>query len=94
MRSAPGELAALHSVLRVTGGNAKVRELYQPLTAAQAAEFLGVSLSYVQHATGRGELPRVRIGKGDPRYQLIDLIAWQEARREPALVRPIDVAPR
>lgn len=79
-----GELGALRSVLVATGGNAKVRELYALLTAAQAAEFLGVSLSYVQHATGRGELPCIRIGKGDPRYRMLDLIAWQNARRAPA----------
>jgi excisionase family DNA binding protein len=71
---------ALRSVLNATGGSAKVRELYQLLTAAQAAEFLGVSLSYVQHATGRREIPCVRIGKGDPRYRVIDLISWQEQR--------------
>jgi hypothetical protein len=40
------------------------------------------SLSYVQHATGRGEIPCVRIGKGDPRYRVMDLIEWQNARRE------------
>jgi excisionase family DNA binding protein len=61
-------------------GQAKVAELYRLLTAAEAARFLGVSLSYVQHATGRGELPCIRIGKGDPRYRLIDMIAWQEER--------------
>jgi hypothetical protein len=78
------ELAALRSVLIATGGQAKVAELYRLLTAGQAAEFLGVSLSYIQHATGRVELPCVRIGKGDPRYRTIDLIAWQETRRAPA----------
>ncbi len=77
--------AMLRSVLRATGGNAKVGELYQLLTAADAAKFLAVSLSYVQHATGRGGLPCVRIGKSDPRYRVIDLIAWQEHRRAPAL---------
>jgi excisionase family DNA binding protein len=71
---------ALRLVLNATGGNAKVRELYQLLTTIQAAEFLGVSLSYIQHATGRGEVPCVRIGKGDPRYRIIDLISWQEQR--------------
>ena len=71
---------ALRGILNATGGSAKVRELYQLLTAAQAAEFLGVSLSYIQHGTGRGELPCVRIGKGDPRYRVIDLISWQERR--------------
>jgi excisionase family DNA binding protein len=76
---------ALRSVLIATGGQAKVAELYRLLTAADAADFLGVSLSYVQHATGRGELPCVRIGKGDPRYRTIDLIEWQEARRTPAV---------
>jgi excisionase family DNA binding protein len=74
------QLGALRGILNATGGGAKVRELYQLLTAAQAAEFLGVSLSYVQHATGRGEVPCVRIGKGDPRYRVIDLISWQEER--------------
>jgi excisionase family DNA binding protein len=76
------QLGALRGILNATGGGAKVRELYQLLTAAQAAEFLGVSLSYVQHATGRGEVPCVRIGKGDPRYRVIDLISWQEERRD------------
>lgn len=74
------QLGALRGVLSATGGGAKVRELYQLLTAAEAAEFLGVSLSYIQHSTGRGELPCVRIGKGDPRYRVIDLISWQEQR--------------
>lgn len=78
------EMAALRSVLIATGGQAKVRELFQCLTPAEAADFLGVSLSYVQHATGRGELPCVRIGKGDPRYQLIDLIDWLNSRRQTA----------
>ena len=54
---------ALRLVLNATGGNAKVRELYQLLTTTQAAEFLGVSLSYIQHATGRGEVPCVRSEK-------------------------------
>lgn len=65
-----------------TGGNAKVRELIQLLTAPEVAEVLAVSLSYVQHATARGEIPCVRIGKGDPRYRVMDLIEWQNARRE------------
>lgn len=77
-----GKPATLRSVLVATGGQAKVRELYQHLTPAEAAEFLGVSLSYVQHATGRGELPCVRIGKADPRYRVIDLIEWSDARSE------------
>lgn len=80
-----GQTAALRSALIATGGHAKVAELYRLLTSTEAADFLGVSLSYVQHATGRGELPCVRIGKGDPRYRTIDLIVWQEARRTPAL---------
>jgi excisionase family DNA binding protein len=75
-------IRALRSVMLATGGNAKVRELIQLLTAAEVAEVLGVSLSYVQHATGRGEIPCVRIGKGDPRYRVMDLIEWQNARRE------------
>jgi excisionase family DNA binding protein len=79
------QLGALRGILNATGGSAKVRELYQLLTAAQAADFLGVSLSFVQHATGRGELPCVRIGKGDPRYRVIDLISWQELRLDPGL---------
>ena len=83
--SEPAQLGALRGILTATGGNAKVRELYQLLTASEAAEFLGVSLSYVQHATGRGEVPCVRIGKGDPRYRIIDLISWQEQRFDPGL---------
>jgi excisionase family DNA binding protein len=68
-------IRALRSVLQATGGHAKVRELIQQPTAAEAAELLGVSLSYVQHATGRGELPCIRIGKGDPRYRMIELLS-------------------
>jgi excisionase family DNA binding protein len=75
-------IRVLRSVMVATGGNAKVRELIQLLTAAEVAALLGVSLSYVQHATGRGEIPWVRIGKGDPRYRVMDLIEWQDARRE------------
>ncbi|MFZ0889608.1 MAG: helix-turn-helix domain-containing protein [Candidatus Binataceae bacterium] len=72
-------------MLNATGGAAKVRELYELLTAAEAAEFLHVSLSYAQHATKRHELPCIKIGERDRRYRVIDLIAWQERRREPAL---------
>jgi excisionase family DNA binding protein len=78
-------IRALRSVMLATGGNAKVRELIQLLTAVEVAETLGVSLSYVQHATARGEIPCVRIGKGDPRYRVMDLIAWQEARKRAAV---------
>ncbi len=80
-----GELAALRSVLIASGGQAKVAELYRLYTAAEAADFLGASLSYVQHATGRRELPCIRIGKRDPRYRLIDLIAWGDNRKQPAI---------
>lgn len=78
-------LGSLRGVLNATGGGAKVRELYQLLTAIEAAEFLGVSLSYIQHATGRGDVPCIRIGKADPRYRVIDLISWQEQRFDPGL---------
>jgi excisionase family DNA binding protein len=65
--------------------NAKVREPYQLLTASEAAEFLSVSLSYVQHAAGRGEIPCIKIGKRDPRYRTIDLIFLEEQRFDPGL---------
>jgi hypothetical protein len=45
-------LGALRVVLTNGRANTKVRQLNQLLMAAQAAEFLGDSLSYVHRATG------------------------------------------
>lgn len=79
-----GALSACRSALLATGGQARVRDLIQLLTAAEAADLLGMSLSYAQHAARRGEIPVVLIGKRDPRYRVIDLIGSQEERRRPA----------
>jgi excisionase family DNA binding protein len=71
---------ALANVIRVTGGEAKVRELFQLLTAEQAATFLGIAEPTVRDMTYRHELPHVKIGKRGVRYRLIDLITWTDNR--------------
>ena len=75
-------LRAVRGVLEATGGAAKVEELYRLLTAAEAAEFLGLALQTLRNMTARHELPVIRTGKRGVGYRLADLIAWQESRRE------------
>jgi excisionase family DNA binding protein len=54
---------ALKTVLKATGGDAKVRELFQLLTAEEAAEFLALDLGTVRNLTYRRELPCVKVGR-------------------------------
>lgn len=77
--------AALRACLQATGGQAKVRELYQLLTAEEAANFLSLDLDTVRHLTCRQGLPSVKIGRRCVRYRLLDLVAWQEERNRPVL---------
>jgi excisionase family DNA binding protein len=79
-----GELAALRAVLLATGGQAKIRELYVVLSTEEAAEFLGLAPQTVHNRVHRHELPYTEIGKRKYGYQLIDLIAWLDARNRPA----------
>ena len=71
---------ALAIVLRATAGEAKVRELFQLLTAEQAAQFLGMAEPTIRDMTYRHELPHVKIGKRGVRYRVIDLIGWSDRR--------------
>jgi hypothetical protein len=48
---------------KVAGGDAKVRELYQLLAAAEAAAFLALDLGMVRNLTYRRELPCVKVGR-------------------------------
>jgi excisionase family DNA binding protein len=74
----------LRSVLRATGGNAKVEELYRLLSAEEAARFLGLAEPTIRDMTYRHELPHVKVGVRGVRYRLIDLIDWQERRLQPS----------
>ena len=78
-------VAVLKEALSATGGQAKVRELYQLLTAEEAAGFLALDLGTVRNLTYRRELPFVKIGRRGVRYRVLDLLAWQEARSFPVL---------
>jgi excisionase family DNA binding protein len=71
-------------VLHETGGQAKLRELYQVLTAAEAAEFLGLALQTVRNMTSRRELPCIKHGKKVLGYQQIQLIAWLDKHKQSA----------
>ncbi|MFZ0887104.1 MAG: helix-turn-helix domain-containing protein [Candidatus Binataceae bacterium] len=77
---------------RVMGRAATPEELGRVLKADEAARLLGVDVSTVRHLTCRGELPVIRNGKRGVGYQLIDLLEWIEARREP--VKPTIAGPR
>ena len=79
------DIAVLKTVLKTAGGDAKVRELFQLLTADEAAEFLALDLGTVRNLTYRRELPSVKVGRRGVRYRVLDLLAWQEARSRPAL---------
>ncbi len=71
---------AFKITLRATGGEVKVRELFQLMTAEEAAEFLALEVGTVRNLTYRHEIPSVKIGTRGVRYRLIDLIAWSEQR--------------
>jgi excisionase family DNA binding protein len=75
---------ALRSIERAIGRPATLDECGRLLKAEQAAEFLALDLSTVRHLTARGELPCIKTGKRGVAYQLIDLLAWIDARRVPA----------
>ena len=77
--------AALQAALSVAGSQVKVRELFQLLTAEEAAQFLALDLGTVRNLTYRRELPCVKIGPRGVRYRILDLLVWQEARSCPAL---------
>jgi excisionase family DNA binding protein len=79
-QSAASRESALAIVLRATAGEAKVRELFQLLTAEQAAQFLGMAEPTIRDMTYRHELPHVKIGKRGVRYRVIDLIGWSDRR--------------
>jgi len=78
-------MAVLKTALKTAGGDAKVRELFQLLTAEETAEFLALDLGTVRNLTYRRELPSVKVGRRGVRYRVLDLLAWQEARSRPAL---------
>ncbi|HEV3109565.1 MAG TPA: helix-turn-helix domain-containing protein [Candidatus Binataceae bacterium] len=82
-RQNEGRREALKTVLRATAGEAKVREIFQLLTADEAAEFLGIAEPTVRDMTYRHELPYVRVGKRGVRYRVIDLIGWADSRSVP-----------
>jgi hypothetical protein len=83
--SSRARVIALRSALQATGGQAKVRELYQLLTAEETAVFLALDLGTVRNLTYRREIPCVKIGPRGVRYRLLDLVAWQESRSRPVL---------
>jgi hypothetical protein len=56
------DVAVLKAVLKATGGDAKVRELFQLLSAEEAAEFLALDLDTISNLTYRRELPCVKVG--------------------------------
>ena len=76
---------AFKAALRATAGEAKVRELFQLLTAEETAEFLALEIGTVRNLTYRRELPSVKIGARGVRYRLLDLIAWSEQRSRLAI---------
>jgi predicted DNA-binding transcriptional regulator AlpA len=78
-----GELGTLSEVLIATGDKANIEELYRPLSAREAARFLGLSESQLRHMTSRREVPSVQLSANRVAYLPIDLIEWLRARRRP-----------
>src|SRR5512146_1445543 len=76
---------AFKTALRATDGQVKVRELFQLMTAEEAAGFLALEVGTVRNLTYRHEIPSVKIGTRGVRYRLIDLIAWSEQRSRVAV---------
>jgi excisionase family DNA binding protein len=51
----------------------------------EAAVFLGTTSGQLYNLLNRREIPYVPWGKRGKRFRRIDLIAWQEDRKRPAL---------
>ena len=83
-RSGQSSLRAVRAAERVIGRPLTLEECARLLKAEEAAQFLALDLSTVRHLTSRGELPFIRTGVRGVAYQLIDLLDWIEARRQPA----------
>lgn len=78
-------LRALEAAFRSAGGAAAIDYLHQQLTVEEAAAFLGTTKGQLYNLLNRREVPYVPWGKRGKRFRRIDLIAWQEDRRRPAL---------
>lgn len=78
------DLAALRSAIREAGGQAALDEFYRQMDIEEAARFLGTTKGQLYNLTSRREIPFIPWGKRGVRFRRIDLIRWQEARREPA----------
>jgi excisionase family DNA binding protein len=79
-----GEMAALRVVERIMGRAPTLDECSRLLTAEEAARFLALAEPTVRDMTYRHELPCVKVGARGVRYQLVELIAWIDARKRPA----------
>jgi len=75
--SAPG--------VAVTG---QVAEKHQLWNAARAAEYLGVSTSWVYHRSAEGSIPCVRVGHA-LRFDPAALAAWTRGERRGGRVVPL-----
>ena len=82
---AAARLRALEAVFRSAGGAAAIDYLHQQLTVEEAAVFLGTTKGQLYNLTARRAIPFIPWGKRGIRFRRIDLIAWQEERRRPAL---------
>jgi predicted DNA-binding transcriptional regulator AlpA len=78
-----GELHELRTVLRETGGQAKVDELYRMLDAEEVAHFLKLSVATVYDMFYRNELPCTQVTKRAVRVSQIALIHWCAERKRP-----------
>ena len=58
---------------------------YDERAIDQAAAFLGTTKGQLYNLVNRREVPYVPWGKRGKRFRRIDLIAWQEERKRPAL---------
>jgi predicted DNA-binding transcriptional regulator AlpA len=77
------DLDALRAVLRETGGQAKVDELYRMLDAEEVAHFLKLSVATVYDMFYRNELPCTQVTKRAVRVSQIALIHWCAERKRP-----------
>lgn len=77
-------VAAFEGALRRTGTGSPDRLLLKLYTAEETAELLGLTLGMVRKLTCLRDLPCVKIGRRGVRYRALDLLAWEEARSQPA----------
>lgn len=80
-----GGVAAQIAAIREAGVEVTPDYLLGRIDIDEAARFLGTTKGELYNLTARREIPFVRLGKRGVRFCRIELMRWQEERRQGAV---------